>query len=160
MGFLAHAQTSNHLTDVTVAECLADLMMLAHACFSLFLVLGLLMIMAGMVLDWRWTRSRTFRFLHLTATMLVVVRVLIGIPCPLSTIENNFRDRTIARCPFGQPIHEALHRISFRGTDTHQFARSSTLFGLVVVVAFALNRDGVRQLCLNRMRSVPLLRTR
>ena len=50
-----------------IFESLADLLMLAHACFSVFLVLGLILILAGMILGWRWTRNPWFRSVHLGA---------------------------------------------------------------------------------------------
>lgn len=125
---------------MTAGECLADLLMLAHACFSLFVGLGLLMILVGMIVGWRWTRCHRFRLFHLTATILVVARASTGMPCPLSVAENHIRDGMTSRCPLGQPIHDALHRLAFRGTDPHRFARSSALFGLVVLTAFVLNR--------------------
>jgi hypothetical protein len=47
-----------------VFESVADLLMLAHAGLSLFLIVGLMLIITGMIFGWRWTRERRFRGLH------------------------------------------------------------------------------------------------
>src|SRR6266704_2826699 len=90
-------------------ELLADLVMLAHACFSLFLVAGLGLIVAGMILGWQWTRHRRFRALHLAATLFVVARAWFGLPCPFSVVEDGLRAKTAGICFLGGPFHDSLH---------------------------------------------------
>src|SRR5258705_305741 len=99
-------------------EFLADLVMLAHALYSLFVIVGLGLTLAGMILRWRWTRHRWFRHAHFTATMLVVIRVWLGLPCPFSVGENELRRETDSSCLLGRSAHDALHRFALRSADT------------------------------------------
>ena len=124
---------------MTVNEFLADLLMLMHACFSMFLVVGLGLIFIGMILGWHWTRRRWFRLLHLVVTLFVVARVWIGLPCPFSVGEDNLRRQTTAACPMGNSFHEILHRLAFRGKDPNRFVQSTTLFGVLALTIFVLN---------------------
>jgi len=94
-------------------EFFADLLMLAHAGYSLFVVLGLLLVLVGMILGWRWTRARGFRVAHLAAMLFALLRVGMGWPCPFSVAENVFRSRTAAPCPLGGSFHEVLHLCAF-----------------------------------------------
>jgi len=128
-------------------EVLADLLMLAHASYSLFVLLGLMMVLLGTVLDWRWTRARWFRIVHLAATIFLMVRVWIGLPCPFSAAEDVLRSRVTAACPLGGAFHDILHLCAFRGTNPQYFVGCTTLFGVLALAAFALsgNRRGNAQ---------------
>jgi hypothetical protein len=123
---------------MTFHEFLADLLMLAHAFYSLFILLGCVLIIAGMILGWRWTRFPWFRILHLTTTLFVVARVWLAIPCPFSAAENALRPPG-ASCLLSDSFHTAFHRLAFRGHDPHRFAISSTMLGAVVAASFILS---------------------
>ena len=122
-------------------ELFADLLMLAHAGYSLFVVLGLMIILIGMVLGWRWIHTRYFRAVHLAATIFLMVRVWIGLACPFSAAENVLRSRITAPCPLGGAFHDVFHYCAFRGTTPNYFAGCTTLFGVLSLVVFALSRD-------------------
>lgn len=142
---------------VNLIEFFADLLMLLHAGFSLFLVLGLVVSSAGIVLGWRWTRRRGFQVAHLLAVLILVFRVWMGLPCPLSAAENGFRSRTTEPCALGKNFHNALHWLAFRGADKHGFTLGTTLFGLIGIGAFLLNNHAAiraRTLVTWRHRSV------
>lgn len=126
---------------MNAGEFLADLLMLAHAGYSLFVLGGLMMVLLGTILGWRWTRVRSFRIAHLAATMFLMVRVWIGLPCPFSVGEDVLRSGVTAVCPLGGAFHDVLHRGAFRGTNPQYFAGCATLFGVLALGAFALNGD-------------------
>jgi hypothetical protein len=73
------------------AEILADMVLIFHAAYVAFVVLGLAAIVAGWALDWRWVRNTWFRGLHLVAIGLVFAESIIGIACPLTVFENWLR---------------------------------------------------------------------
>src|SRR5437867_13361458 len=104
-----------------ILEFLADLLMMSHACFSLFLIGGLVLILTGMILGWRWTRHRWFRVLHLAAALVLVARAWTGIPCPFSAGEDALRTPMAGKCFLGSAFHESFHRLAFRGNDPRQF---------------------------------------
>jgi hypothetical protein len=122
-------------------EVFADLLMLAHAGYSLFVVFGLMTILLGMVLGWRWSYNRYFRIAHLAATILLVLRVWITSTCPFSAAENILRRRITVPCPLGGVFHDVLHHCAFRGTNPGYLAGSSILLAILALLAFVLSRD-------------------
>lgn len=70
---------------------LADLVLLVHAAFVLFVVGGLLATWIGWALGSRWARNPWFRGAHLAAIGFVVVESLLGYVCPLTLWEDALR---------------------------------------------------------------------
>src|ERR1700730_1182229 len=70
---------------------LADVVVAIHALYVDFVVFGLVAIFVGYEFDWRWVRNIYFRLLHLAATLFVSLESLVGIDCPLTTLENALR---------------------------------------------------------------------
>ena len=71
----------------------ADAIVVLHAGYVAFVVLGQLAVLAGILCRWTWIRNPWFRWLHLTAISIVVVEALLGIVCPLTTLETWLRSR-------------------------------------------------------------------
>lgn len=70
---------------------LADAVLVVHALFVAFVVVGLVMIVIG---NWRgieYVNRLWFRLLHLSAILVVVVESWFGIDCPLTRLENHLR---------------------------------------------------------------------
>jgi uncharacterized protein DUF2784 len=72
------------------AALLADLILVAHSLFVLFVVGGLAVVLAG-ARRWPWVRNRAFRITHLGAIAFVVAESLLGIACPLTVWEDALR---------------------------------------------------------------------
>jgi Protein of Unknown function (DUF2784) len=72
------------------AATIADLVLVLHFLFVLFIVGGLAVVLAG-ARRWPWVRNRTFRIAHLAAIGFVVAESLFGIACPLTTLEDALR---------------------------------------------------------------------
>ena len=72
---------------------LADLVVAVHAAYVAFVVLGLVAIIAGAALGWRWVRNFWLRVAHLAAIALVLAESIAGAICPLTTLENSLRTR-------------------------------------------------------------------
>lgn len=70
---------------------LADLILVVHAGYALFVVGGQLLIVAGWVRGWGWTRAPAFRFTHLLAILIVVAQAWLGEACPLTVWEDALR---------------------------------------------------------------------
>ena len=60
---------------------LADVILLIHAAFVLFVVAGQELILLGWWRDWAWVRNPWFRFAHLLAIGYVVMEAWLGIAC-------------------------------------------------------------------------------
>jgi len=70
---------------------LADLVLLVHAAFVLFVVGGLAATWTGAIAGWRWITHRGFRVAHLAAIGFVVVQTVLGQACPLTVWEDALR---------------------------------------------------------------------
>ena len=70
---------------------LADLVLLLHAAFVVFIVGGLVATWVGAALDKPWARNQWFRGLHLAAIAFVVAQSLLGYTCPLTIWEDALR---------------------------------------------------------------------
>jgi len=70
---------------------LADLIVSIHFGFVIFVVGGLLVIILGGVLRWRFIRNFWFRVIHLAMILFVVFETLFGISCPLTDWEYELR---------------------------------------------------------------------
>jgi len=79
------------VADMALWQWLADLVLVAHAAYVLFVVGGQALIVIGWIRGWEWTRYRVFRLLHLAAIGLVMLEAWLGINCPLTALENFLR---------------------------------------------------------------------
>ncbi|MGH8729079.1 MAG: DUF2784 domain-containing protein [Burkholderiales bacterium] len=70
---------------------LADVILVIHFIFVLFIVAGLFLIWIGAALGWSWVRNFWFRVAHLAAICFVAVEAIIGIACPLTLWEASLR---------------------------------------------------------------------
>src|SRR3990172_3759684 len=71
--------------------CLADTVALLHAAFVLFVVIGAVLILAGWMRRWSWTRGIGFPVAHLGAIGFVMLEAWWGVSCPLTVLENKLR---------------------------------------------------------------------
>jgi polyferredoxin len=70
---------------------LADLLLVFHFFIAGFIVLGLILVWAGVLAGWRWIRNPWFRYLHLAAIAFVAAEALLGYACPLTVWEDLLR---------------------------------------------------------------------
>jgi uncharacterized protein DUF2784 len=83
------------------AAALADLVLVVHVLFVLFVLGGLAAVVVG-ARRWSWVKNRAFRFAHLGAIALVAAESLLGIACPLTVWENALRGGSPARSFVGR----------------------------------------------------------
>ncbi|MDP2847792.1 MAG: DUF2784 domain-containing protein [Humidesulfovibrio sp.] len=100
---------------------LADIVLAAHAALALFLTFGLVVILVGGPLGWRFVRNRAFRITHLAGMAVVAGESLLGLTCPLTDFEAALR--TAARAPaYGESfIAHWLGRFLFYDFDERVF---------------------------------------
>ena len=79
---------------------LADLLVVLHLGYALFVVVGFVLIWVGRFLAWDWVRRPAFRIPHLFCTLIVPLEALGGLVCPLTDWENRLRRAA------GQPTEE------------------------------------------------------
>ena len=118
----------------------ADAILLAHALFVAFIVLGLLLIFLGGLSDWSWVRNFWFRLAHLAGVAVVVAQSWLGAACPLTTWEMQFRAQAGAATYTGSFIAHWLEFLLYYRAPDWVFAALYTAFGLLVVASWVIVR--------------------
>lgn len=130
---------------------LADVVLTLHVAIVLFVVGGLVLIVAGNLLrcaSLRWVNALWFRILHLVAIAVVVLEAWFGIECPLTTLEVWLRMQAGAAVHDQSFIAYWLQRLLFYQAPGWVFVLAYSLFGLLVVAAwwyFPPQRSGPRR---------------
>ena len=124
------------MNDTLPYQLLADAVLALHVAIVLFVVAGLVVIIAGNLLAWRWVNAMWFRLAHLGAIAIVVVQSWFGIICPLTTLEMWLRAKARAETYAGSFVEHWLQRILYYEAPAWVFAVVYTLFGLAVAAAW------------------------
>jgi Protein of Unknown function (DUF2784) len=110
----------------------ADIILVIHFAFVLFVVGGLALIWIGYAAGWRWVRNDWFRAAHLAAIVFVAGEALLGIVCPLTILEDALR---------GAPEEKSfiarwVHRVMFYTAPEWVFTALYVGFALLVAATF------------------------
>lgn len=113
---------------------LADIILIIHFLFVLFVVGSLPLIWIGNWMRLEFVRNRRFRLTHLAAILFVTGESLLGMVCPLTWLEDWLRNT-----PSGAGFIERwLHRILFYDVPESVFLTVYVLFALLVILTFKL----------------------
>ena len=115
---------------------LADAVLLLHFGIVLFVVAGLVVIVAGGLRGWRIARSPAFRLAHLAAIAFVVAQAWLGATCPLTTLEMWLRAQGGDSIYAGGFIQHWVHRVLFWEAPAWAFTLAYSVFGLAVLAAW------------------------
>lgn len=115
---------------------LADLIVIVHAAWVLFLVLGQVAILIGLALGKSWARNPWFRSLHLAMIGYVVLEAALGWDCPLTVWEHRLRERAGQATYPGDFLGYWAHRLIFVDAEPWVFTLVYALFGLLVAATF------------------------
>lgn len=114
----------------------ADLILIVHVLFILFVIGGLLLIYCGHFLSWRWVKNPWFRSMHLAAIGFVVIQTWLGELCPLTEWEASFRAKAGEATYSGDFIAHWLNELIYFQAPWWVFTLIYTLFGLLVVASW------------------------
>lgn len=117
-------------------RALADVVLLTHVTFVAFVIVGLLLVLAGGCCGWRWIRNPWFRAVHLAAIAVVVVQAWLGVICPLTTLEMALRERAGDATYGGAFIAHWLQALLYYEAPPWVFVAAYTLFGLAVLASW------------------------
>jgi len=70
---------------------LADVIAIIHLGYVIYVILGFILIVVGLILKWKWIRNLPFRITHLLAIVGVACEALLGVNCPLTILEFKLR---------------------------------------------------------------------
>ncbi len=113
---------------------LADLILVVHFSFVLFVTGGLLLVWLGALLDWRWIRNRWFRLAHLAAIAFVAFEALVGVMCPLTVWEDALRGIHDER----SFVARWIHRVMFYEWPEWVFTVAYVAFAVIVIATYWL----------------------
>lgn len=111
---------------------LADMVLIIHFIYILFVVGSLPVIWMGAWLKLAFVRNPWFRYLHLAAILFVVAESLLGVPCPLTVWENSLRQIEMN----SSFIQHWLHFIIFYNVSEAVLAIVYSLFAGLVAMTF------------------------
>jgi len=111
---------------------LADLVLLVHFAFVLFVVGGLGLIWIGAAAGWEWVRNFWIRVAHLVSILFVAGEALAGVWCPLTVWEAALRGQHAEKSFVAQWIH----RLLFYDIPEWVFTAVYVLFALVVAASW------------------------
>ncbi|HAI70521.1 MAG TPA: DUF2784 domain-containing protein, partial [Gammaproteobacteria bacterium] len=120
----------------TLLSILANITLLTHAAFVLFVIVGQIVILIGWLRNWFWTRLLVFRGLHLAAIGYVVLEAWFGIVCPLTVLENHLRQLAGEATYSSSFISDWVHYFLFYTAPTWVFTLIYSLFGSLVLLTF------------------------
>lgn len=124
------------MTEDPVYLLAADLLLIIHFSFVLFVTLGLMLIWAGKFRGWSWIRDPWFRLTHLTAVLVVVLQSWLGVRCPLTAWEMALREKG------GQEVYSETFVSYWVGTFLYYqgppwvFTLLYTLIGVVIFMSW------------------------
>ena len=116
----------------------ADLTVTFHFAYAAFIVVGPLLILAGTLRKWEWIRNAWFRLIHLAMIGIVVAEGLLGIVCPLTTLEKWLRKQAGQASYVGDFLATWVHDVLFVEFSTSTLNAIYFAFGALVAVAFWL----------------------
>ncbi len=88
---------------------LADLILLVHFAFVLFVVAGLPLVWIGAAAGWHWIRRFGLRLAHLAAILIVSAEALAGLWCPLTLWEDALRGQAAEKSFVARWVHALLY---------------------------------------------------
>ena len=123
----------------------ADAVLLLHVLFVAFVVVGLVLILAGKLMSWDWVRNWWFRVIHLVAIGIVVLQSWLGVICPLTTLEMYLRGRAGDATYTGSFVSHWLESILYYRAPAWVFALAYTAFAILVVMSWVWVRPHGRR---------------
>jgi Protein of Unknown function (DUF2784) len=117
---------------------LADLIVAIHSAYVAFVVVGQVLIVAGLIRGWRWVRNWWFRVAHLVAIVIVALETVFDVPCPLTVWERRLRELAGDEVRRGTFIGDLLHNLIFVDAPSWAFTAGYVTFALLVAATFVL----------------------
>ena len=113
---------------------LADIILIIHFLFVLFVVGSVPLIWIGARLGWRFVRNMRFRLAHVGAIVFVSMESMAGMVCPLTLLEDLLR-QSPTNTSF---VQRWLHRILFYDVPEGVLTVLYLTFAILVAITFKL----------------------
>lgn len=124
------------MNTVIPYQPLANTVLALHFLVVLFVVGGLLVIVAGNLLCWRWVNNFWLRASHMTAIAVVAMQAWLGVDCPLTVLEAWLRGKA-GFAPYRETFVEHwLGQWLYYDAPWWVFVAAYSLLGLLVAAAW------------------------
>ena len=70
---------------------IADIILFSHFLVVIFITSGFVLIPIGYKFEWGWVANIKLRMFHCGMMAFITLETLMGMTCPLTSLENNFR---------------------------------------------------------------------
>jgi len=109
---------------------LADIIAIIHLGYVIYVILGFILIVVGIICRWKWIRNLPFRITHLLAIVGVACEALLGVNCPLTVLEYKLR----------YALNLSEEKVSFIGAivDSLLYYNAPGCLFTIVYAAFAI----------------------
>lgn len=113
---------------------IADIVMLIHFALIAFVVGGQAVIIIGYHRKWRLATSRLLRGIHFACILYVVVQAWAGQWCPLTLLENRYREAAGQESYRSSFIQDWVGRLIYYDAPLWVFTIIYTIFGFVALI--------------------------
>ena len=120
----------------SVSLVLANAVLALHVAVVVFVVGGLVAVIAGNVAGWRWVNRLAFRIAHAVAIAVVVAEAWFGLACPLTTLEMALREGAGAPTYGGGFVEHWLHALLYWDAPAWVFVALYTVFAVLVAATW------------------------
>lgn len=127
---------ASRVHDAAPYQLLADVVLTLHFTIVAFVVGGLVVIVVGNLIGWRWVNALWFRLAHLAAIAVVAAEAWLGFTCPLTSLEMWLRGQARATTYSGSFIEHWLQRVLYYEAPSWVFTVGYSLFCLLVAAAW------------------------
>lgn len=116
----------------------ADVVVVLHGAYVAFVLLGLVAVLLGYLWRWDWVRNFWFRIVHLAMILVVAFEAVMGIVCPLTTLENYLRDQAGESVRGGSFMGQIVHDLLFYEAPSWVFTCGYCGFATLVALTFVI----------------------
>jgi len=124
------------MASLPAFQLLADAVLLLHFCVVVFVVGGLVLVVAGNMRGWAWVNDLWFRLAHVLAIGIVVMQAWLGQVCPLTTLESWLRVQAGSPSYSKSFVEHWVQRLLFYEAPFWVFTLAYTVFGLIVLASW------------------------
>lgn len=120
----------------SIYQNLADVILLLHTLFVVFIVAALILTIVGGYRQWQWISNWWFRLVHLIGIIIVVAQSWTGMLCPLTTLETWLRGEAGNGQYDGHFIQYWLEHLLYYDAPAWVFVVTYTVIGLLVIITW------------------------
>jgi hypothetical protein len=117
-------------------QLLADTVLVLHFAVVLFVVGGLVVVVAGNRLQWRWVNNGWFRLAHAAAIGFVAAQAWLGKVCPLTALESWLRVQAGSASYSESFVAHWVRQLVYYEAPSRVFTLAYTAFALLVLLAW------------------------